>query len=170
MLSDTDIDDHYNPSLRLLEIEKSEPNWGFRLTRSRWDPYPWVSAVDAGSAAETAGVQTGDCLLEVNGADVVGRRVSEVAEMVRSRFGLVSLLLWNAGVDPQCNHEVRKLCFIGELPNRCVLVCYLNVLTVDRFLIDRLRNKYRNNYLENKPHSGVNMVLWGKVYKVGRLI
>lgn len=109
MLYDTDTDDHYNnSSLRRLEIEKSEPNWGFQLTRSRWDPYPWVAAVDAGSAAETAGVQTGDCLLQVNGEDVVGKRVSEVAEMVRSRSGLVSLLLWNAGADPQCNQEVRK--------------------------------------------------------------
>lgn len=109
MLSDADtVDDHFSPSLRLLEIEKSEPNWGFRLTRSRWDPYPWIAAVDAGSAAEAAGMLPGDCLLEVNGADVVGKRVSEVADMVRSRSGLAKLLLWNAGADPQCSQEVCK--------------------------------------------------------------
>lgn len=106
MLSDVDGDDHYSPSLRVLEIAKAEPNWGFRLTRSRWDPYPWVAAVDGGSAAEAAGVLPGDCLLEVNGTDVVGRRISEVAEIVRSRAESVALLLWNAGTDLHCSQEV----------------------------------------------------------------
>lgn len=133
MLSDTDTDDHYNPSLRLLEIEKSEPNWGFRLTRSRWDPYPWVSAVDDDSAAETAGVQPGDCLLEVNGIDVVGKRISEVAEMVRSRTGLVSLLLWNAGVDPLCNQEVRKL-KEDVHPLSLDIFCVLNVFSLNNYV------------------------------------
>lgn len=36
--------DHYNPSVRELNIPKL-PNGacGFDLSRSKWDPYPWVS-------------------------------------------------------------------------------------------------------------------------------
>ena len=36
--------DHYNPSVRLLQIKKTEHDGscGFHLSRSRWDPYPWV--------------------------------------------------------------------------------------------------------------------------------
>lgn len=36
-------DDHYESSLRFIAIDKS-PNGacGFHLTRTKWDPYPWV--------------------------------------------------------------------------------------------------------------------------------
>lgn len=110
MLSDPDGgEDHYSPTLRVLEIEKQDSSsCGFHLTRGKWDPYPWVKDVDGGTAADAAGMRAGDCLLEVNGEDIVGRRVCEVAEIVRSRPKLVSLLLWNAGADPQCTPEVRK--------------------------------------------------------------
>lgn len=36
--------DHYNPSVRELNILKSmNGSVGFALSRSKWDPYPWVS-------------------------------------------------------------------------------------------------------------------------------
>lgn len=36
--------DHYNPSVRELNIPKlSNGACGFDLSRSKWDPYPWVS-------------------------------------------------------------------------------------------------------------------------------
>lgn len=105
MLSESE--DHYAPTLRVLEIERRDAtSCGFHLTRSKWDPYPWVNGVDAGSPADAAGVRVGDCLLEVNGEDIVGKRISEVAEVVRQQEA-VSLLLWNAGVDVQCSPEVR---------------------------------------------------------------
>lgn len=36
-------DDHYESSVRFITIDKS-PNGacGFHLTRTKWDPYPWV--------------------------------------------------------------------------------------------------------------------------------
>ncbi|EFA11239.2 uncharacterized protein LOC662426 [Tribolium castaneum] len=105
MLSDTDVEDHYSPSVRLITLERNGSNCGFHLTRSKWDPYPWVNSVEDGTAADSAGVKPGDCLLEVNGEDVVGQRISEVAEIVKSKPNQVSLLLWNAGVDPQCTPE-----------------------------------------------------------------
>ncbi|XP_044256882.1 uncharacterized protein LOC123006454 [Tribolium madens] len=105
MLSDTDVEDHYSPSVRLINIERNGSNCGFHLTRSKWDPYPWVNSVVNGTAADSAGIKPGDCLLEVNGEDVLGQRISEVAEIVKSKPNQVSLLLWNAGVDPQCTPE-----------------------------------------------------------------
>lgn len=38
---------------------------GLHLSRTPWDPYPWVSGVLPGSCAEKAGVRIGDCVLEV---------------------------------------------------------------------------------------------------------
>lgn len=32
-------------------------NCGFHLTKSKWDPYPWVSYVEAESAAGAAGLK-----------------------------------------------------------------------------------------------------------------
>lgn len=100
-----DEEDHYNPSVRLLEIDRQNTSCGFHLTRSKWDPYPWISGVDPSSPADVSGMKSGDCVLEVNGEDVVGLRISEVAELVRSKEQ-VTLLLWNAGVDPKCSPEV----------------------------------------------------------------
>lgn len=41
-------------------------NLGLHLSRTPWDPYPWVSGVLTGSSAEQAGVRIGDCVLEVS--------------------------------------------------------------------------------------------------------
>lgn len=38
---------------------------GLHLSRAPWDPYPWVSGVQAGSSASIAGLKVGDCVLEV---------------------------------------------------------------------------------------------------------
>ena len=44
--AETPADDHYEPSVRLLQIPKSTNGaCGFHLTRSKWDPYPWVGVV-----------------------------------------------------------------------------------------------------------------------------
>lgn len=94
--------------IRCVEIKRTSPDvsCGFHLSRSKWDPYPWISAVEDDSPANEAGVKNGDCLLEVNGEDIVGRRISDVAELVRSTDPL-ELMLWNAGVDSDCTPEVQ---------------------------------------------------------------
>lgn len=39
-------DDHYHPSVRLVNVQKLENGaCGFNLSRSKWDPYPWVSTI-----------------------------------------------------------------------------------------------------------------------------
>jgi len=106
--SDSECDQHYCPSVRICEVVRPVTgSCGFHLTRSKWDPYPWVSGVESGSPAEAAGLQAGDCVLEVNGEDVLGQRIGEIASRVRARADRVTLLLWNAGSDPQCSPEVR---------------------------------------------------------------
>lgn len=114
MISDAGCSDpdHYSPSIRTLEIDRqsSSGNCGFDLTRSKWDPYPWVSSVEEGSAAHTAGLKNGDCVLEVNGEDVIGQRISDIANLVK-KDDHVALLLWNVGADPLCSPEVSKFLF-----------------------------------------------------------
>ncbi|XP_067002569.1 uncharacterized protein [Anabrus simplex] len=127
-----DTTDHGgSPTVRTCELDRADPAapCGFNLTRSRWDPYPWVSGVDAGSAAEVAGLRPGDCVLEVNGEDVLGERISTVAARVRAHPERVSLLLWNAGVDPQCHPE--SLC-CGPMPGNLqrLSTCLGSILAV----------------------------------------
>ncbi|XP_030746330.1 uncharacterized protein LOC115875092 isoform X2 [Sitophilus oryzae] len=105
MFAETD-DSLHQPSVRIVEFEKKGPNCGFHLTRGKWDPYPWVSQVDDDSVSNLAGLKPGDCLLEVNDEDIVGKKICEIAELVKNKTGKVSLLVWNAGVDPHCSPEV----------------------------------------------------------------
>ncbi|XP_055588393.1 uncharacterized protein LOC129740675 [Uranotaenia lowii] len=78
---------------------------GLHLSRTPWDPYPWVSGVQPGSCAEEAGVRIGDCVLKVNGEDLLGLKIIDIAKRVRSGKQVidsqpgVSLLLWNSGFD-----------------------------------------------------------------------
>lgn len=40
-----ELTDHYNPSVREVNIPKlANGSCGFDLSRSKWDPYPWVYA------------------------------------------------------------------------------------------------------------------------------
>ncbi|XP_050099938.1 uncharacterized protein LOC126580745 [Anopheles aquasalis] len=78
---------------------------GLHLSRTPWDPYPWVSGVVEGSCAALAGVRVGDCVLEANGEDLLGLKVMDIARRVRdqrtSRLATagVGLLLWNSGFE-----------------------------------------------------------------------
>ncbi|XP_055525167.1 uncharacterized protein LOC129718421 [Wyeomyia smithii] len=78
---------------------------GLHLSRTPWDPYPWVSGVMAGSRAEQAGVCVGDCVLKVNGEDLLGLKIVDIAKLVKqgkhyqSTKPGISLLLWNSGFE-----------------------------------------------------------------------
>lgn len=51
------VDEHYSPAVRLVEITRPETgSCGFHLSRTKWDPYPWVSVVEEASAARQAGL------------------------------------------------------------------------------------------------------------------
>lgn len=60
--------DHYSPSVRNVDVSKpieTTSGFGFHLSRSKWDPYPYISRVDKDSYASSSGLREGDCLLEV---------------------------------------------------------------------------------------------------------
>ncbi|XP_037819259.1 uncharacterized protein LOC119608801 [Lucilia sericata] len=99
-------DDHYESSVRFIKIVKS-PNGacGFHLTRTKWDPYPWVSAVDNFTPAAKSDLKAGDCVLEVNGCDVLGLRITEIAKLVKSSQHQVTLLLWSTNCNTKCDEE-----------------------------------------------------------------
>lgn len=61
--------DHYSPSVRSVYVAKpsdSTSGFGFHLSRSKWDPYPYISRIDDNSYASSSGLKEGDCLLEVD--------------------------------------------------------------------------------------------------------
>uniref|UniRef100_A0A336M0R2 CSON007078 protein n=1 Tax=Culicoides sonorensis TaxID=179676 RepID=A0A336M0R2_CULSO len=99
--------DNGNASLRFCHLEKSNlcGNFlGLHLSRAVWDPYPWISDVGVNTSAEKAGIRVGDLLLEVNGYDILGHSVAEVAQKIKEtqkndEFNEVTLLLWNSGVE-----------------------------------------------------------------------
>lgn len=51
--------------LKLISLECGSKGLGIRLSKSSWDPYPFVSNVDEDSTAYIHGLQVGDCILKV---------------------------------------------------------------------------------------------------------
>lgn len=61
--------DHYSPSVRNVYVSKPievKSGFGFHLSRSKWDPYPYISRIDENSFASASGLKEGDCVLEVS--------------------------------------------------------------------------------------------------------
>ncbi|XP_015590486.1 uncharacterized protein LOC107265497 isoform X2 [Cephus cinctus] len=92
---------------------------GFHLTRSKWDPYPWVGSVEKGSVAEKSGLRSGDCLLEANGKDLVGLRVKEIASLVQnSETENVNLQVWRSPQQvPEQEDGTEGVALEGPLPD-----------------------------------------------------
>lgn len=79
--------DHYSPSVRAVYISKPDDatsGFGFHLSRSKWDPYPYISRVDKDSYASASGLKEGDCLLEVN-ANKVQTPTSGLEEKLKQK-------------------------------------------------------------------------------------
>ena len=43
---------------------------------------------------------------QVNGEDILGLRISDIAHLVKARTDCVTLLLWSTGNDPSCDPDV----------------------------------------------------------------
>lgn len=71
---------------------------GLNLSRAPWDPYPWVSGVQDESNAQLGGVCIGDTLLQLNGKDVLGMRISELAKRLSEHWLTgaehVTMMMW----------------------------------------------------------------------------
>nr|XP_032528355.1 uncharacterized protein LOC116778455 [Danaus plexippus plexippus] len=93
----------------LLNLPEDEgEGLGFKLTRTLWDPYPWIRDVTPESRAALAGLRTGDCLLQADGNDLLGLPISKVAGIIRGdgEGREVSLVVWSCGVDPDDDPEL----------------------------------------------------------------
>ncbi|XP_071866133.1 uncharacterized protein [Bombus fervidus] len=68
---------------------------GFHLTRSKWDPYPWISHIETGSIADHAGLRAGDCLISIDGKDLIGLKVKQIAALIHNYEGCdLKLFIW----------------------------------------------------------------------------
>ncbi|XP_046623449.1 uncharacterized protein LOC124306651 [Neodiprion virginianus] len=107
---DNEVFANFSPRERVIlpnifDKEKERKSCGFHLTRSKWDPYPWVGFVEPDSIAHIAGLRAGDCLLEVCGQDVVGLRVKDIATLIQNRAKqAVDLEIWRS-TDADCSVE-----------------------------------------------------------------
>ncbi|CAG9577705.1 unnamed protein product [Danaus chrysippus] len=93
----------------LLNLPEDEgEGLGFKLTRTLWDPYPWIRDVTPESRAASAGLRTGDCLLQADGNDLLGLPINKVAGIIRGdgQGREVTLVLWSCGVNPDEDPEL----------------------------------------------------------------
>ncbi|XP_037819251.1 uncharacterized protein LOC119608761 [Lucilia sericata] len=79
---------------------------GLHLSRAPWDPYPWVSSIQKDSTSYQAGLRIGDCLLELNGQDVLGMKISEIAALLKNHWlnessNYVTVVIWRN----KCNNS-----------------------------------------------------------------
>lgn len=56
--------DNNNSNLKLICIENGAEGLGIKLSKSSWDPYPFISFVDE-TREQQHDLQIGDCLLKV---------------------------------------------------------------------------------------------------------
>jgi len=52
-------------NLKLISVECGSKGLGIKLSKSTFDPYPFVSFVDGNSNAQAMGLEVGDCVLQV---------------------------------------------------------------------------------------------------------
>ncbi|XP_065359579.1 uncharacterized protein LOC135953557 [Calliphora vicina] len=82
---------------------------GLHLSRAPWDPYPWVSSIQKDSTSYQAGLRIGDCLLELNGQDVLGMKISQIAALLKNHWlnessNYVTVVIWRN----KCNSNVNS--------------------------------------------------------------
>ncbi|KAG7190732.1 hypothetical protein KM043_006807 [Ampulex compressa] len=90
---------------------------GFHLSKSKWDPYPWVGYVENGSLADLAGLRAGDCLTNVDGQDLLGLRIKEVASIIQNqhRETGIKLSVWRYPAERNEKKEIAAA-LDGPLP------------------------------------------------------
>ncbi|KAI4504706.1 hypothetical protein M0802_000256 [Mischocyttarus mexicanus] len=94
------------PSTKIIVLQLNDTNepssknnkflFGFHLTKTIWDAYPWVGFVEHESVANRAGLRPGDILLGIDGTDVVGLKIKYIADLINEREDKnnVKLRIW----------------------------------------------------------------------------
>ncbi|XP_076632095.1 uncharacterized protein LOC143347088 [Colletes latitarsis] len=99
------------------EIKSHGKSCGFHLTKSKWDPYPWVSYVETGSLADAAGLRAGDCLITIDGKDLIGLKIKQIATLIHCHQEYyIKLFIWRYTNEEEEPKEVG-LAVKGPLPN-----------------------------------------------------
>ncbi|KAM0736229.1 E3 ubiquitin-protein ligase DIS1 [Formica fusca] len=95
--------DFFPPGKIVLKMRKinatpdvHDKSCGFHLTKSKWDPYPWIGYVEKNSPANLAGLRTGDCLLGIDDIDLLGLKIKDIATLIRSEEGAhdINFSIW----------------------------------------------------------------------------
>ena len=103
--------------LRVVEGTNTVPDAGFTASRN-FDGPMTVAAVTAGSAAERAGLQLGDAILEINGKMAAQEFSQEMAQLapggsialkIRGRRGGERELRWKAGSSEEVSYELKDV-------------------------------------------------------------
>ncbi|KZC11156.1 PREDICTED: uncharacterized protein LOC107189234 [Dufourea novaeangliae] len=99
-----------------LENIKEAKSCGFHLTKSKWDPYPWVSCVETESLADAAGLRAGDCLVSINGKDLIGLKIKEIATLIHQhQKHNVNLFVWRYANEEE--QQETGIAVKGPLPD-----------------------------------------------------
>ncbi|KAL6432086.1 hypothetical protein ACFW04_006660 [Cataglyphis niger] len=89
---------------------------GFHLTKSKWDPYPWIGYVEKNSPADLAGLKTGDCLLGIDDINLLGLKIKDIATLIRNEEGIRDIIfsIWRY---PQKEENDIGIALKGPLPD-----------------------------------------------------
>ena len=114
---------------------------GLHLSRAPWDPYPWVSEVQKGSSAQQAGMRNGDTVLELNGCDILGQKIFEIAEQIRQHWingaAYLTVMIWRNKSNKKSS-SCKKLTACDEMEDElnevsCKILCELIKFETKRF-------------------------------------
>ena len=105
------------PRPRLAHVTKSPDfvGYGFNLHAEKGKAGQFIGDVDAGSPAATAGLRSGDRIIEVNGTNIANENHQQVVQRVKAIANETKLLVVDAETDKY--YREKKIVIRGDMPN-----------------------------------------------------